>query len=298
MKKGRCWLVHNGFSKTESTRLSLERLRQNLLSKNVDAQIKKHNLLPLYFDESGNAVCDEELPDFCIYWDKDVERAAMLEKCGVRVFNKSAVIELCDDKNKTFLYLSGKNIPMPETITSPLLYPAFDDTDGLFADSVEKRLGYPMVVKEAYGSFGAQVYLAKNRSELDALRNRLKYMPHLYQRYVKSSSGEDIRIIVVGGKAVAAMKRKNKGDFRANIELGGVGEKYIPSSEQVELSERICRLLGADYIGVNLLFDKDKTLLCEVNTNAHFMFISDCTGVDVAKLYVGHVMEEIYGRAD
>lgn len=64
MKKGRCWLVHNGFSKTESTRLSLERLRQNLLSKNVDAQIKKHNLLPLYFDESGNAVCDEELPDF------------------------------------------------------------------------------------------------------------------------------------------------------------------------------------------------------------------------------------------
>ena len=227
MKKGRCWLVHNGFSKTESTRLSLERLRQNLLSKNVDAQIKKHNLLPLYFDESGNAVCDEELPDFCIYWDKDVERAAMLEKCGVRVFNKSAVIELCDDKNKTFLYLSGKNIPMPETITSPLLYPAFDDTDGLFADSVEKRLGYPMVVKEAYGSFGAQVYLAKNRSELDALRNRLKYMPHLYQRYVKNSSGEDIRIIVVGGKAVAAMKRKNKGDFRANIELGGVGEKAL-----------------------------------------------------------------------
>ena len=56
MKKGRCWLVHNGFSKTESTRLSLERLRQNLLSKNVDVQIKKHNLLPLYFDESGNAV--------------------------------------------------------------------------------------------------------------------------------------------------------------------------------------------------------------------------------------------------
>lgn len=84
-----------------------------------------------------------------------------------------------------------------------------------------------MVVKEAYGSFGAQVYLAKNRSELDALRNRLKYMPHLYQRYVKNSSGEDIRIIVVGGKAVAAMKRKNKGDFRANIELGGVGENIF-----------------------------------------------------------------------
>ena len=41
MKKGRCWLVHNGFSKTESTRLSLERLRQNLLSKNVDVQIKE-----------------------------------------------------------------------------------------------------------------------------------------------------------------------------------------------------------------------------------------------------------------
>lgn len=86
--------------------------------------------------------------------------------------------------------------------------------------------------------------------------------------------------------------------FPRKYRVGRRGEKYIPSSEQVELSERICRLLGADYIGVDLLFDKDKTLLCEVNTNAHFMFISDCTGVDVAKLYVGHVMEEIYGRAD
>lgn len=298
MKKGSCWLVQNGFSKTESTRISLERLRQSLESRNVDVQIKKHNLLPLYFDGDGKAVCEERLPDFCIYWDKDVERAAMLEKCGVRVFNKSKVIELCDDKNKTFLELSGKNIPMPETVTSPLLYPAFDEYDGMFADYVQKRLGYPMVIKEAYGSFGAQVYLARNRRELDALRSRLKYIPHLYQRFVAASAGEDIRIIVVGGKAVAAMKRINKNDFRANIEVGGVGERYTPSREQTELAERICRLIGADYIGVDLLTEGDKTLLCEVNTNAHFLFISRCTGVDVAGLYAEHVLKEIYGSVD
>ncbi len=125
MKKGRCWLVHNGFSKTESTRLSLERLRQNLLSKNVDVQIKNTICCRFISTKAETRCATRSFPIFCIYWDKDVERAAMLEKCGVRVFNKSAVIELCDDKNKTFLYLSGKNIPMPETITSPLLYPAF-----------------------------------------------------------------------------------------------------------------------------------------------------------------------------
>ena len=32
----------------------------------------------------------------------------MLEKCGVRVFNKSAVIELCDDKKQDVSLSVGK----------------------------------------------------------------------------------------------------------------------------------------------------------------------------------------------
>lgn len=296
MSNNKCWLVHNGFSKTESTKLSLEKLFDSLRVRDVDVEIKNHNMLPLYFDKYGNVACDEALPDFCVYWDKDVERAAMLEKCGVRVFNKSKVIEICDDKNKTYLYLSGQNILMPETITSPLLYPAFNEENYYFIDYVEKKLGYPVVVKEAYGSFGAQVYLAQNRDELILLRNRLKYKPHLYQRFVSASKGRDVRIIIIGGKAVAAMERINKNDFRANIEVGGKGEKYLPSDEQVELAERISDLLQADYLGVDLLVEDNKTLLCEVNTNAHFMFISNLTGTDIAGLYAEYILKEVYGR--
>ena len=62
------------------------------------------------------------------------------------------------------------------------------------------------------------------------MNKKNKLEAHFYQQFI-GRGGEDIRVIVIGGKYVCSMKRSNKNDFRSNIELGGVGEKFVADNE-------------------------------------------------------------------
>ena len=141
---------------------------------------------------------------------------------------------------------------------------------------------------------GWQVYLAKNKDELLQLRKKLLHTSHVYQQFVSSSSGKDIRVIVVGGKAIAHMTRQNDHDFRANVELGGVA-KYTPVDDEfLNVAERCASVLGLDYAGVDLLVDSNgKPLVCEVNSNAYFKGMQSCFKVDVADEYLQHILKNL-----
>ena len=107
------------------------------------------------------------------------------------------------------------------------------------------------------------------------------------------TAGTDLRIYVVDGRVAAAMRRRSDTDFRANIGGGGHGEAYDPSPEEAALAVRCCRILGAQFAGVDLLWDADGSpLVCEVNSNAHMAGITACTGVDVA----GEIVNFVFSR--
>ena len=228
--------------------------------------------------------------DFAVFLDKDDHLARLLESIGVRLFNRAESIRLSDDKMLTHVALSA--LPQPETLSSPLFFAGEDDPD--FLRYIEEKLAYPVVVKKCYGAFGREVYLARNAEELSALRARLLPEPHLYQKYIECG-GRDIRVITIGGKAVAAMTRvaTTPGEFRANIALGGRGEKVALTEEMIALAERASAILGLEYAGVDLLRDGEKYLVAEVNSNAHFRMIEEVTGVDVAALYAKYISSEI-----
>ena len=95
--------------------------------------------------------------DFILFWDKDVLLAKMLEECGNRVFNSSDAIFACDNKAYTYLELSKRGIATPDTVVAPLTFEETGYSNTAFADEAAEMLGYPLVVKELYGSFGGQV---------------------------------------------------------------------------------------------------------------------------------------------
>ena len=98
---------------------------------------------------------------------------------------------------------------------------------------------------------------------------------------------------VVGGRAVAAMRRTAKdGDFRANITNGGTAEGIEPTPEQAELAVRAAKALGLDFAGVDLLDFDGEPVVCEVNSNAHFVNLYNACGVNVAD----EIMEYAYGE--
>ena len=104
----------------------------------------------------------------------------------------------------------------------------------------------------------------------------------------------DVRVIVIGGHTVAAMERRNDGDFRSNVAQGGSGEKIDLLEEFRIVAESCAEILGLDYCGVDLLYGKDgEPIVCEVNSNAFFSGIEKATGVNVAKAYAEHIINNL-----
>ncbi len=233
------------------------------------------------------------LPDFVIYWDKDIRLAKLLEKIGLKLYNPAAAIEACDDKFETALRLSGKGIRMPRTLMAPMTFFKTGVAAEEYLDKLESEFEYPIVIKECFGSFGAQVFLADNRESLKNIISSCENRPFIIQEFISSTRGHDIRINVVGDEAVASMFRYNENDFRSNITNGGKMKNYTPDSSQLELAIKVVKELGLSFAGVDIMFGPDKEpVLCEVNSNAHFKSIYDCTGVNVADYIISYIKND------
>lgn len=237
----------------------------------------------------------EEEIDFVLFWDKDIRLAMYLEQLSIPVFNSAKAIEICDDKSYTYLTLKQANLPMPKTILGPKTYENVNYTTYEFLEQIQQQLGYPMVVKECFGSFGQQVYLIHDFSQLKACVDQTAPKPLIFQEYIASSFAKDVRVQVVGGEVVASMYRYSEtGDFRANISNGGKMKNYEPSLREQELAIKSCEAIGLDFAGVDLLFGEDgEYFVCEVNSNAHFRNIYECTKVNCAEKILQHIVSSL-----
>lgn len=288
-------ILNNAYYQTPTTRYQGDRLAAELEKLGVLTDILKNDFFGAKI-EDGRLITLAEKYDFCIYLDKDKYLSYALEKSGLRLFNSHAAIQACDDKALTFLQLANCQIPMPKTLPGLLCY---DPTARVSADTcevLERELGYPMIAKHCFGSLGKFVYKIDNRPQLESMCEQLKCTPHLFQKYISESAGKDIRVIVIGGEPVAAMKRQSKGDFRSNIELGGVGTPVEIDEKLHTLCQKVANLLQLDYCGIDILYGKNGYLLCEVNSNAFFGGIEGVTGINIAKLYAEHIVKSIKKR--
>lgn len=241
------------------------------------------------YDENCGYVLPQLQADFIMFFDKDAALSQALEK-KYPLFNTTSSLVICDDKEKTFAAVEGMGIRVPKTVNSPLMFEANSSVDEKFIDDVEKYLGYPMVVKEKTGSLGVQVYLARNRQELIALRKKLLHKPHIYQAYA-GNFGRDIRIYVVGGKAVAACKRENELSFKSNISAGGKMELIKPSLGFIDAAQAIAQKIGMDYGSVDFA-DCETPVFLEANSNAYFRAIEKL-GENIAEKIASHVISKL-----
>lgn len=292
MKTG--WLVINQFLHTPKFEEIYQWLEHSARKQNINLIRFTNSQLMCSFDCFGKMnQLPADKPDFVLFMDKDIRLGKALEGAGIRLFNSAEAVKICDDKSLTMLALMNSGIKMPKTILAPMTYSNIGYTDTTFLNQVES-LGYPMVVKECFGSFGQQVYLVHNRKELDTLIEQKKGTSFIFQEYIKSSCGRDIRINIVGGEVVAAMYRYNEDDFRANITNGGKMKAYEPTDEQIAMAKNVCDIISLDFAGVDLMFgENDEPIFCEVNSNAHFKSIYECTGMNVADAIIKYIDKEI-----
>ncbi len=283
------WLVVNSFVKKQKFEDIYNLLINSAKKRNVELQmVTTTDLL---------APIGEHLPlskpDFVIFWDKDTVLAQKIENENIPTFNSSTAIALCDNKICTAVALTQNNVPHPKTIVAPKTFEGVGYNDDNFLRKAEEILHFPMVVKEAYGSFGQQVYLAKDMDELKQIVAKIGYKDFLMQEFVAESVGRDVRINVVGDKVICGMLRQNATDFRSNISNGGTAHTVELTDEQKNVALQAVIALGLDWAGVDVMFGKNGSIVCEVNSNPHFRSTLDCTGIDVSEYIMDYVIEKI-----
>ena len=216
------------------------------------------------------------------------------ERRGVRLVNGPEAIDLVADKLHTMQRLARAGLPIPATILGKV---------PMGVDIVEEELGFPLIVKTLRGTRGTGVLKCEDRSQFEDLAGLLESADakadFLFQHYVRSSHGRDVRVLVIGGRVIAAMERRSPaGHFKSNVSLGGVGIAYTPTGEMADLAARAADTLGLEVAGIDILFDNEGYRICEANSAPGFQGLERACSVDVPNAIFDWIeaSHEVQGR--
>ena len=215
-----------------------------------------------------------------------------LRELGVPVYNDARAIERSVDKSMTSFLLHRAGIPTP---------PTWVCESAPFAQRVlmrEGAKGHDVVIKPLFGSQGKGVMRIGASGEgcepLPALKayGQLAYL----QRFVRpvSEPGYDWRVMVIGGKAVTAMRRISE-HWVHNVAQGARCEAAELSAPLATLAERASAALGLDYAGVDLIPCDDNPFgatVIEVNGVAAWRGLQSVTPFDIA----GCIVDDLLSR--
>lgn len=284
-----CWVIYNGSLTSDKFEDQARLIKEAAERAGIQALIKKNYEVMMDLTSSI-----ENPPSFVVFLDKDILLARYLKNKGIRIFNDPEVIETCDNKANQYIQLAKHQIPMPKTIIAPKVYPAFTIRDSGYYEKVLESLSLPMIIKEGRGSFGMKVYLIETEEDFYEKVEELRGIDYVFQQFIATSKGRDVRVNIVGGKIVAAMYRHSETDFRANITNGGTAEVVTLTAAQEKIAIQAAAAVGAEFAGVDLLFGENETpLVCEVNAAAHIRNILNVTGINVADAMIQYILEEI-----
>ena len=162
-------------------------------------------------------------------------------------------------------------------------------------ETVTAELGKPFVAKGLESSMGEEVFLIEKKADLNRIGHTYGISKEwLFEEFITTSYGRDIRFFSIRGEAVACMLRKAKDDFRANVALGACVEPYEITPEIRQIARDIYEQTRLDFVGIDLMFGMVKPYFCEINVMPGIEGIEKASGVNVAR----KIMETIKGDFD
>lgn len=160
-------------------------------------------------------------------------------------------------------------------------------------EEITKILGKSFVAKGLESSMGEQIVLIEKEEDLQRLCEKYGMEKEwLFEEFVTTSFGRDMRFYSIRGEVAACMQRKSQGDFRANVALGASVEAFEITPEIRKIAKDIYKQTKLDFLGIDLLFGKDKPYFCEINVMPGIEGIEKATGVNVAKKIVETIRED------
>lgn len=207
--------------------------------------------------------------------------------------NSSQSIVRSRDKLRTLQILSRSKVGMPKT--------CFARTPENKKDLIRHIGGAPLVIKLLEGTQGVGVLLAQTNKEAESILETFYGLKVniLIQEFIREANGSDIRVFVVDGKVVGAMKRQApEGEFRSNLHRGGTAMAIKLTDQEEETAIMAAKALNLHIAGVDLLPSVRGPLVMEVNSSPGLEGIEKTTGNDIASEIVTFIERKVAQRID
>jgi len=216
-----------------------------------------------------------------------VDALHALHDGGVPVVNAPRALERTVDKHWTSRLLAEAGVPTPRTIAAE----GFDDALAAFRDMRD------VLVKPLLGSGGRGIVRVTDEDLAYRVFRALQMQRAVFyvQEFVPHGRS-DLRLLVVGGRVVAAARRTGDG-WKTNVAAGAVMRPHRPSPEEEDLAVRAARAVGADYAGIDLLeSDEGGKLVAEVNGIPGWSALQRTTSLDLASEVASLVVDRVATR--
>jgi len=200
----------------------------------------------------------------------------------VLTFNSFSIAQTTNDKRLTYFEMQKLGIPIVDT---------YFTTAYSFPES--PPLNFPLVVKEATGRGGKEVFYITSEDEWNRVLEHISSNELVIQR-ANVKLGRDIRVFVIGKEIIAAILRKSDHDFRANFTLGGTAELYELSEEEQSLVKKILEHFDFGFVGIDFLISEDGNLLFnEIEDVVGSRTLSSTTDINVLEKYVKFIKKRV-----
>ena len=211
-----------------------------------------------------------------------VDALHRLENAGVHVINSATTIERTVDKYYTSTLLEDAGLPTPKTVV-------VERPDA--AIEAFHALGGDVVVKPLFGSEGRGMVRVVESEVAERVFRALEVGRYVY--YLQSflpHGQEDIRVFVIGGRAVAAMVRRGS-SWKTNVAQGAAVTPLPLNAELEDLARRAAEAVCADYAGVDLLETPNGGYtVVEVNGIPGWKGLQRATGVQIGDLLAAYAL--------
>ena len=178
-----------------------------------------------------------------------------LERLGIPFMNRPHAIEKAVDKYYTLRLLELAGVPVPRTTVAQYTH------DALRAFRRYKDV----VVKPLFGSGGVGMTRVSDHETARRVFRALeanRYVMYL-QEYLEHGTS-DIRVFVIGNKAIAAMTRV--GDtWKSTLRQGAKPQPCPITPELADLAVKCAKTVGLEYTGVDILETEQGFVVTEVN---------------------------------
>jgi ribosomal protein S6--L-glutamate ligase len=210
------------------------------------------------------------------------------EMMGVFSTVESQALVRSRDKLRSLQVLSRAGLGMPKT--------AFTNNSKSVEEIIKKVGGAPCIIKLLEGTQGVGVVLAETKSAAESVLEAFHGLKArvIVQEFIAESNGADLRVFVVDGNVIGAMKRQGKeGEFRSNLHRGGSAALVELSEDEENAALKAAKSLKLGICGVDMLQSNSGPMIMEVNSSPGLEGIEAATNKDIAKSIIRFIERNV-----